>query len=130
MGYIFKGPFRYVKKHKVLVEVKQPDIVSGTLEMDGQMYSLEENSFTVRDGRNSGQLYIYHSYGYPDESGNRLGGRWYNTTLRPTDYSLSPEGLFQYAIQSDEATPIELPIVRLQFTPKAVSYFQEVVEEA
>ncbi len=134
MGFEFQGPFRYVKRHATLTPVKKPDILHGSLEVSGQTYVLEENKVRVQDGRNSGQIYMYHSYGYLDPSGNRCTGRWYHTSLLPTDFSLSPDGLFQYVIPTyeDEATYMDLgpATVRLQFSPKGHQWFQQVIEEA
>jgi hypothetical protein len=134
MGFQFTGPYRYVKCHATLTPLKNPDIIHGSLKVSGRTHVLEENRFRVQDGRNSGQIYVYHSYSYPDASGGRCSGRWYHTSLLPTDFQLTPEGEFQYTVEAyEDEDPIQTlgqATVRLQFTPKAASWFQQVIEEA
>ncbi len=134
MSLELRGPYRWVKKHKMLVDIAHKTILSGSLEFGGQHHILEENNLTISDGRNSGQLYMYHSYRFLDASGMRCCGRWYNLYMQPTDFTLSPEGEFCYElpVNEDEATYEDVgpAVVRLQLTQKAVNSFQQAIEEA
>jgi hypothetical protein len=121
----YKGPLLYIKKHNQTVARSNPEILSATITLGEQIYTLEENLFRVT-AKPDGLVFIYHMYYYRDEAGKRMSGRWYNTQL-PLQLlqGLPWDNTFEHTLETyeDETGGQNLgpAIIRVTFAPRAAA---------
>lgn len=127
MAYIgvYGGPMRYIQKYQQVVPKRTADIVDAYLTVNSKTYRLESNQFRVYEGMTPDTLYIHHMYDYPDESGHRGGGHWYNLATPVEAIQILPGNRFVYVLDNykDEETQESLgpAKVELIFTEKAAN---------
>lgn len=135
MGYGFRGPSRYIKKHKITVERKDATIAEATLEVRGEgTYVLEENKLSISETPKPGKVYVYHSYGYPLNE-HRYHGRWYNTEFPVALLQNLPEtNVLTYVIDpyeleepNEDGDHMTEATVRIRFTPKAAEKVRGII---
>lgn len=123
----FRGPLRYIKKHKIFVPRKDSMIEEATLTIRGRTFILEENRFSVSVNPDSSQhVDVYHSYEY-SVGDERCYGRWYNMEVPKEMFTNLPvSDVFEYICENyevedsdSEGLTTTTAILRVKFKPKA-----------
>lgn len=73
------GPLKYIKSRNAWTDIKDPSVLKATLSINGEVYDLLDNSFTLTNGREPGTLEIWHMFRYIDFDGGISVDRWYDT---------------------------------------------------
>lgn len=103
----FRGPQKYVKKHKALKNIKNPTIESAVFIFHYITYEIHESRFTVTHNANTDTVHLYYTYNFfdptHDESQTQYGGRFYDMEFPVQELrSLPKTNVFEYVLDGNE----------------------------
>jgi hypothetical protein len=123
----FKGPQKYVKKHKTLRNIKNPTIASAEFVFHYITYDIHESNLNIipNTNTNDNTVQLYYNFNYFDETHAHVGGRIYHFSVPREEIRLPPNSnTLEYTVQSYEMEDDEYLIIgpatfRVTLTPEA-----------
>ena len=126
MAY-FQGPQKYIKKHKVLRNIKNPTIESAEFVFYYITYEIHESNFQVVINENTDKCNLYYRFNYFDETQTNCYGRIYDLQF-PIEKlrNIPATNIFEYTHNGYEMDDHEYTVrgpatFRVTFTPKAAA---------
>jgi hypothetical protein len=103
----FRGPQKYVKKHKILKNIKNPGIESAVFVFHYITYEIHESRFTVTVNENTDTVNLYYNYNFFDQPFDEIqpqyGGRFYDLEFPAQELRSIPNtNVFEYVLDGNE----------------------------
>lgn len=123
----FRGPQKYVKKHKTLRNIKNPTIASAEFVFHYITYDIHESDLSIITNDNTNTIGLYYNFNYFDETQTHVGGRIYDMNAPREQIRLPPNSnTLEYTIHGYEMQDGEYCITgpatfRVTLTPEAAA---------